>query len=273
MESGSAYFAGFVMFTTSLVMVSIVVLARKPVRSATADVFKALYQRRISRKLLFAGPIGAFVSIIQATVIATTGTSFYSVAFVLGQIAGGAAFDSPGVGMRMSTAERRRRIAGILIALLSVTISILGIGAGKLVAVIVPLLFVIIAGVLMTGQHVLNSAPTILTGRPEPAALLTYLLGTGSMIVIMALLWPIARPTSLEPWFIFSGVLGPVVVLLAATLVGTLGAFSLSLGMIAGQMSGALVLDFLWPSQFVVSLGAVIAAALMIIAMLVTNRR
>lgn len=272
-SSGSAYFAGFVMFTSSLILIGTVTLANRSVRLATGQVIKALWGRTTPRKLLFAGPIGAFVAVVQAAVIALTGTSFYSVAFVLGQIAGGAAMDSVGSGKEDRVPLYGRRLVGMLIAALSVSISIVAIGAGRIVTVVVPLLFVLVAGVLVTGQHVLNSKPTILTGRPEPAALFTYLFGTAAMAVVMVLLWPIARPDTVEPWFFLCGVLGPVAILLAASLVSTLGAFTLTLGMVTGQMSGALLLDLVWPSQLLVGISSVVAAGLMIVAMLVASRQ
>lgn len=272
-RSGSAYFAGFVMFASSLILIGTVTLANRPVRLATGQVIKALWRRKTPRKLLFAGPIGAFVAVVQAAVIALTGTSFYSVAFVLGQIAGGAVIDSAGVGREDRVPLYGRRLIGMLIAALSVSISIATIGAGRMVAVAVPLLFVLAAGVLVTGQHVLNSKPTILTGRPEPAALFTYVVGTAVMSVVMLLLWPVARPDAVEPWFLLCGVLGPVAILLAASLVSTLGAFTLTLGIVTGQMSGALLLDLVWPSQLSIGISSVVAAVLMVAAMLVASRR
>jgi hypothetical protein len=56
-----------------------------------------------------------------------------------------------------------------------------------LVAVAVPLLLVLVAGVLVTGQHLLNSRSTVLTGRAGPAALLTYLFGTLAMVIVTAI--------------------------------------------------------------------------------------
>jgi transporter family-2 protein len=162
---------------------------------------------------------------------------------------------------------------GLIIAVASVSVSLAAIGVEGLTAVAVPLLLVLVAGVLVTGQHLLNSRPTVLTGRAEPAALLTYLGGTIAMLLVTVLAWPVAAPETVEPWYFLCGFLGPVAILLAATLITSLGAFTLTLGIVTGQMSAALLLDFVWPSRLAVGISSIVAAVLMVGATVVAGRR
>jgi transporter family-2 protein len=160
-----------------------------------------------------------------------------------------------------------------MIAVASVVVSLAAIGVERMTAVAVPLVLVLVAGVLVIGQHLLNSRPTVLTGRAEPAALLTYLGGTITMLVVTAVAWPVAAPETVQPWYFLSGFLGPIAILLAATLISSLGAFTLTLGIVTGQMSGALFLDFVWPSRLAVGVSSIVAAVLMVCATGVAGRR
>lgn len=85
-----------------------------------------------------------------------------------------------------------------------------------------------------------------------PAALINFILGT----LLLALLAAVrAFPDGgfsappVEPWYYLGGPLGVMCVGLAAYLAKHLGILMTSLGMIAGQLIGALVLEAVWPAD------------------------
>ena len=84
-----------------------------------------------------------------------------------------------------------------------------------------------------------------------PATFLNFaigLVGLGLILLVRGLVegsWP-APPTAV--WLYLGGPLGVLIVGGASALGKHLGALMTSLGMIAGQLIGALVLDLVWPS-------------------------
>lgn len=107
------------------------------------------------------------------------------------------------------------------------------------------------AGLLNGLQTVMNGLQTAYYGNFVPATFLNFaigLVGLGLILLVRGLVegsWP-APPTAV--WLYLGGPLGVLIVGGASALVKHLGALMTSLGMIAGQLVGALVLDLVWPS-------------------------
>ena len=79
-----------------------------------------------------------------------------------------------------------------------------------------------------------------------------------------------ALPT--EPWLFLGGVIGPIGVAAGAILVHRLGVLLLGLGMVAGQLIGALLLELIVPtSNGGVQLASVAGIVLTLIAVGVTS--
>ena len=120
-------------------------------------------------------------------------------------------------------------------------------------ALAVPLLVVFSGGLLQPAQMVMNGVVQNHVGRPEPLVLMNYLTGTIALILfsVPAIAdGALSRlPTGPGDWWYYTGgLLGSVVVMGGAILTRTIGALLFTLGIVAGQLIGALFLDVFWPA-------------------------
>lgn len=119
-------------------------------------------------------------------------------------------------------------------------------------ALAVPLLVVFSGGLLQPAQMVMNGVVQNHVGRPEPLVLMNYLTGTIALILfsVPAIAdGALSRlPTGPGDWWYYTGGLLGSVVVGGAILTRTIGALLFTLGIVAGQLIGALFLDVFWPA-------------------------
>jgi transporter family-2 protein len=160
------------------------------------------------------------------------GTALFTIAVVAGQSGGGLVVDRVGVGPAGPQATTPPRIAG---------------------------------AVLMFGAVVLSVAPSVSTDAPVALALLPLVAGVA--IATQQGLNGRPRPLPSEWYLYLGGPVGAVFIGLSAWIVGQIGVLLLSLGAVAGQIVGALVLDVVVPSAAgAPGVSTVLGAALTLVA-------
>jgi len=98
----------------------------------------------------------------------------------------------------------------------------------------------------------MNGVVGAAVGRPEPLVLFNYLTGTTALVLLA---WPAIAAGGLAQlplspgdwWYYTGGLLGSVVVIGGALLTRTIGSLLYTLGLVAGQVGGALVMDMVCP--------------------------
>ena len=196
------------------------------------------------------GVCGAYLVFSQGVSADVLGVALFTVAVVAGQVISGLVVDRFGLGPAGPQRVTGARTVGAGLTVVAVLIAVsakLG-GASGSWMVVLPLL----AGVGMAWQQAVNGR--IKQTSDSTLAATTLNFGTGTFAALLALVvqsaaagLPEAPPS--EPWLYLGGLLGIFVIGGAALLVRYTGVLLLSMGMVAGQLVGALLLDLLLPSQ------------------------
>jgi transporter family-2 protein len=110
-----------------------------------------------------------------------------------------------------------------------------------------------VAGFLVAVQQAINGRTARAAGHPMSATFLNFLFGTIALGIAFGLVWAFAggAPHALPPgpwWLYTGGVIGIVFIAGAAWAVPIVGVLQFALLTIAGQLSGALILDVIAPT-------------------------
>ena len=268
---GDALLTALVSFGTGLVAVVVVVLARPVSRAALSRVRQVPWPQRLG------GLGGASLVAVGAAAAPEIGVALLTVGLVAGQTSGGLVVDRFGLGPGGVHHLTAARVAGALLCLVAVGISVLG----DVARAADPLLLVLVvtAGFAIAVQQALNGRVRRTTGDAGVATLVNFVVGSAALalgvLVHLAVAgldigsWPGA-----DQWYLYSGgPMGATFVAVAAIVVRRLGVLRLGLAVIAGQLFGALLLDLTVPvhGQGVDAL-TVVGVALTLVAVAVSGR-
>lgn len=195
------------------------------------------------------GVCGAFLVLSQGVTTSALGVALFTVAAVAGQVTSGMIVDRFGLGPGGRQRVTPARVVGAVLALVAVLVAVsaqLG-GAQASWLVVLPAL----AGIGVAWQQAVNGRVKQTADSAVSASTLNFATGTAALV--LALLVEITvrgLPESLpaEPWLYLGGLLGIFVIVGATVLVRYTGVLLLSMGMIAGQLVGALALDLVVPT-------------------------
>lgn len=265
--------AALISFATGLVVLGVYVLLSPRARRAVTGVPQAVRSGAFPWWYMLAGISGAFMVLSQGLVIGVLGVAIFTVGVVTGQMVGGLAVDATGFGPGGRRPITGVRVLGVLIMFGAVAWAL----APKLssdalahpAALLLPLLMPLAAGVVTGFQTAMNGTQTGYYGTPVPATLFNFAVGT----VVLAVVWGIkvaaaGGPTGSLPtqgWLYLGGVCGLVYVALMASLSRVLGVLLTSLGTIAGQLIGSLILDLVWPTPASLVVTATVLGSLLAI--------
>ncbi|WP_248758453.1 DMT family transporter [Pseudarthrobacter sp. SSS035] len=199
-----------------------------------------------------AGVVGAYFIFAQTSFVAGVGIAIYTVAVVTGQTVSGLAVDRVGLGPGGKRAITALRVIGVLLTVGAVfwAVSPRLSGVPDPAAMLVPLALVVLAGILMTFQHAVNGKIAAQVRSPIPGTLINYVVGSFGLALIWVLKLALTggMPTlPAEPWLYTGGALGCINLVLSALLIRHIGVLLTGLSMIAGQLIGALLMDWLLP--------------------------
>jgi transporter family-2 protein len=254
-DMGDGYAAALVVFSLGFTTTAAFTLVHPRARAAVRRFPGQLRSREISWWICLGGPMGIFAVLAQAATVKLIGVALFSLFFIFGQIVSSASIDHFGWAL-----GRRLRLTPLGLA--AVVLALAGVVAASLPRLgtswaTTGLIFVMVftAGLLMSGQMALNGSVTDSTGRPEPAGLATYVFGIAALLAVTAAMQLAGRGTGVlvglaevKWWYPAAGLVGPVVVLLGAVIIRSIGALVFSMGLVAGQLAGSMLLDVAWPS-------------------------
>jgi transporter family-2 protein len=243
------FVAAVVSFGSGLAILVICSLALPAGRRGFGALVRGVGGGDIPWWMLVGGSAGAFTVATQGIAVGIIGVSLFTVGFVGGQIVFGLFLDRIGFGPGGVVAVTVPRVAGGLLALIAVGISLAGGAAGE-----VPLwllMLPLVAGMGVAWQQGVNGRLRARVGTPLTATLVNFIGGTVLLAIAAAVHVAIAGMPAPAPtawWLYLGGALGVVYIFLAATLVAYTGVLLLALGTVVGQLAMAVVLDALWPT-------------------------
>ncbi|VXB72353.1 DMT family transporter [Citricoccus sp. K5] len=289
-ELGDASLAATVTFGSGLALMLLVNGLVRANRRGVVQLVRGAATGRFPWVFAFSGLLGAFAVYGQAVTVDLVGVALFSLVFISGQMLSSTLMDTLGWVPSGRHRLSLRRSVGVLAGLAGVGLALsprlfgggFGGGAGAapgaelLLALGLPLLLVLAGGLLQPPQMAMNAVMGAAVGRVEPLVLFNYLIGTLALLVVAApqiAAGGLARlPWGPGDWWYYTGgLLGSVVVIGGALLTRTIGSLLFTLGLVAGQLAGSLVVDAVWPTRgaevtWQVMTGAVITLLALVLA-------
>lgn len=263
--------AALISFGGGLLLVTVVVAALPGGRRGTRRIIAAVADGELPRGLLLGGLGGALLVASQGLTIGVLGVAVFTVAVVAGQTTSGLFVDRAGLGPAGPTPITPIRVLGAVLAMIAVLIAVLpDLGRpGFLIYALLPA----VAGATLAWQSAVNGRVGVVSGAALPPAMVNFAVGTAALtlvgVVDVAVRgWPSSLPT--DPVLYLGGALGVVFVAVATVVVRVIGVLLLGLGVVAGQLAGALAVDLLFPTGPAgVSVWDLIGAGLTLLAVLI----
>ncbi len=271
MDDGFA--AALISFALGLVILVIIALVSRPIRSGVIRVARAATAREIPWWYLTGGVAGAFFVLSQGLTAAVIGVALFTVSIVAGQTLGGLIIDRRGIGAMRSRPVTATRVIGSALALAAVIVAVSSQWQSDIPVWMLVLPF--IAGIGAGWQQAVNGQVRELTESAQGAALINFVVGTSLLAVAFGIrsIWvdlPPQLPT--EPWLYLGGPIGVLFIAGFAAVVRVTGVLLLGLGAVAGQLIASVVLDALVPETgHVLSIATVAGAVIALIAVAVAS--
>jgi transporter family-2 protein len=282
-ELDSGFAAAVLSFGSGLMVLLLVVLFSRLARRALGGVAARLRDGRLRWWECLGGAGGGFYVATQGLTVGALGVAAFTVAVVAGQSVSSLLVDRLGLapgGVRLITLARA---LGPVLTVVAVTVAMSGrLGSPALLGLaVLPLL----AGALQSVQQAVNGrvraavADSPVRGEGGAVAgvlaatFLNFVVGTLALLVAFTISvavqgWP-AGTLPPEPWLYTGGLIGVAFIAVQAAVVHRIGVLLLGLGMIAGQVVGALVLDVVAPDAAPPGLATYVGAALTLVAVAV----
>lgn len=241
-------------FTTGLIVLSVMMIFSRPIRQGFISIPRLVREGRLKRWQLFGGLSGAFFVASQSSLVQVIGVAIFTVAAVAGQTSAALLVDKAGIGPAGKQPVTLMRIGAAILGIVGVLVSVLGQDStGQFAFGAVLISFA--AGALVSTQPALNGQIANHTGQPAAATMVNFIVGLITLVVVYAIAQQV-NPQSFNvppmPWenpvIWLGGPFGVLFVLTAAFMAKTLGVFLFTLTSVVGQLSGAILMDVLFPT-------------------------
>ncbi len=241
--------AALISFGSGLVLITIITVATPSARRGVASLRAAVRTREIHLWQCLGGACGALLVASQGLTVTALGVAIFTVAVVAGQTSAGLAVDRAGLGPSGPQPFTGTRAAGAALTILAVLVAVsdrLGSPA-TLVLAVLPL----IAGASSAWQQAVNGRVRHAAQSAMVATLVNFVVGTTALAISFGVDVAVRGAPSgrlpTAPWYYLGGTLGAIFIAVAAAVVRHTGVLLLGLGMVAGQLVGALAIDLIAP--------------------------
>lgn len=283
-QTQDAFAVALLSFAVGLVLLTLALLLSRAGRAACGRLARRLRAGRVRWWECLGGLGGAFFVTSQGLTVATLGVAAFTVALVAGQSVSSLVIDRAGLapgGVRLVTVGRA--LGPVLTVVAVAVVSGSAATTAALALAVLPLL----AGVLQSFQQALNGRVRAALRTPRDArggdggvlaaTFVSFLVGTAPLLVVFLVSLAVTGPAggtwpavaSADLLLYSGGLLGVTFIALQAAVVQRIGVLLLGLGMIAGQVVGALVLDVVVPGAAAPGAATYAGAALTLVAVAV----
>jgi transporter family-2 protein len=268
---GSGYLAAVVSFGSGLILLTLALLVSRRSRAGMRRVLAALRDGGLRPWQVLGGAAGGFFVATQGLTVGVLGVATFIVAFVTGQSVGSVVIDRLGLGPGGVRLVTFPRAVGPVLTVAAVAIAMSG-GLGSPSALLLAVL-PLVAGIGSAWQQAVNGHVRAAAGDVLAATLVNFVVGT---VVLAAALGVSLLAEGLpdgafpaDPLLYTGGIIGIAFIALSAAVVHRIGVLLLSLGMIAGQIVTALVLDAVAPGATPPGVATYVGAALTLVGVAV----
>ena len=250
----NALITALINFSTGLLVLAFMMIFSRPIRRGFISIPRLVREGRLKRWQLFGGLSGAFFVASQSSLVQVIGVAIFTVAAVAGQTSAALLVDKAGIGPAGKQPVTLMRIGAAILGIVGVLVSVLGQDStGQFAFGAVLISFA--AGALVSTQPALNGQIANHTGQPAAATMVNFIVGFITLVVVYAIAQQV-NPQSFNvppmPWenpvIWLGGPFGVLFVLTASFMAKTLGVFLFTLTSVVGQLSGAILMDVLFPT-------------------------
>jgi transporter family-2 protein len=250
----NALITALINFTTGLIVLSLMMIFSRAIRNGFTSIPRLVREGKLKRWQLIGGLSGAFFVASQSSLVQVVGVAIFTVAAVAGQTSAALLVDKAGIGPAGKQPVTLMRVCAAILGIVGVLVSVLGQDStGQFAFGAVLISFA--AGALVSTQPALNGQIANQTGQPAAATLVNFIVGFLTLVVVYGVKQQIS-PQGFNvppmPWenpiIWLGGPFGVLFVLTAAFMAKTLGVFLFTLTSVVGQLSGAILMDVLFPT-------------------------
>ena len=251
-ETGDGLEAALYSFGTGLILASVLAVAIPSIRQGLARLPRAIRSGELAWWQILGGVLGGFFVGVQSATVPTLGVAVFLVAVVAGQSSNSLLVDRVGLGPAGKQAITAPRVISAILAVIAVGIAVSNrFQSGNLS--IVAVAFAFLAGVCIALQSAINGRVARAARQPMSAAFLNFLFGTVALAAAFGVMWGFSDQDPSVPqggpwWMYLGGVVGLAFIAIASWVVPIVGVLFFALTSIAGQLSGALLLDVFAPT-------------------------
>lgn len=252
-QTGDPIFTALLVFVAGLVTLLATMLVQPRARAAWRRIPALVRSGSIRRWQLLGGVSGATFVSMQSGLVAATGVAIFTVAAVAGQTAGALVVDKTGIGPSGHHPVTPRRVLAALVGVGGVVVSVSGSHNGPVA--VAGVAATLAAGIFVSSQPALNGQVAAKSGNAVAATLVNFIGGLIVLALVLAgqqllhpsaLVWP--APPWQDPVVWLGGPFGVFFVLVAAQMARSLGVFVFTLTSVVGQLTGAVLIDLVFPT-------------------------
>jgi transporter family-2 protein len=243
--------AALISFLTGLALVSVLVFGIKREREALYRIFAAIKTKQLATWEVMGGVLGGFFVAAQSIVVPQIGVALFTISVVAGQTISSLLVDKAGMTPSGKVRITKPRIFGAVATLVAVAIAVFPDLTNSEFRFL-PLTFALIVGVFASIQQGMNGRVNVVGKRPLATAWLNF--SSGAIVVLVALSVDLALGATIKPlpsnfWVYTGGAAGLIFVAVSAYIIKHLGVLNFSILSIAGQLVGAILIDWLAPTK------------------------
>lgn len=245
---GDGNVSSVISFGSGLVVMAVIILARKSTRKQFASIPSKIASRKIPLWNWFAGCCGAVIVFSEGATASILGVATFQTTLISGMVISGLICDRLGIGVPEKQPFNFARILGAVLAIVATILVVLPSWSAPKVIVLAILPFV--GGLLAGWQPAGNSAVAEETGSMLVSITWNFIVGfciLGGVLLVRVLMGQISFDFPTTWWMYLGGPLGLASIALMALLVRGLGLLLLGLASTAGQLVGSILIDWLVP--------------------------
>ena len=260
--------AALISFGIGTVLLATAVAATPSARAGVIRLRNSVRGGRLRFWQCLGGACGAFLVAAQGITIATLGVAVFTISVVAGQVVASLAVDRAGLGPAEAQPVTLPRALGAALAVVAVVIAVsdhAAIEAGGLWWALLPAF----AGLGLAWQAAVNGLVRVESDHIVVPTLVNFSVGTAALL--LATLVDLAvrgMPAALpgQWWYYIGGPLGMITIMTAVAAVRYIGVLLLGLASVAGQLTGAVLLDIVVPTGGGLTVTSVLGTAITMVA-------
>ena len=266
--------AGLISNTVGSIILIVIALLFKKDREGIKKTISAVRSGQLTWWEMLGGLGGTIFLSTQGVTVPEIGVALFTISLVGGQTASSLLVDKLGLTPSGKKPVTFSRVLIASVTLLSVSIAVFPDLSNSRFKIL-PIILAILAGIVVAFQQAINARVNVVAERPLATTFFNFIIGTFFLIIALAINLlrggSIGRlPTS--PWLYLGGVCGLTFIAVSAYTLKHVGLLNFITFSVSGQLIGALLFDWLAPTNHATVSGYLLTGTAMTMCAVVASR-